>query len=64
MFYCLAVYIITDWMFKNYAVRNGGVGGQMGKSQYAMGGRSKRTSACNWGGGSNFCQCGAYVLIE
>ena len=67
-YYCLIKHLL--WllsclcMFKNIAVRNGGVGGQMGKGKYAMGGRSKRTSACSGGGGSNFCHFGAYVLIE
>ena len=36
----------------------------MGKSTYAMGGRSKRTCAYDGGGWLNFCYFGAYVLIE
>ena len=51
-------------MPRNILLEMGG-GGQTTKSMYAKGGVSiKRTCAYEGGGGSNFSQFRAYVLIE
>ena len=49
MLYSLLFDGIMDWIFKTILVGMGG-GCQMGKSTYAMGGRSKRTFADDGGG--------------
>ena len=50
LFYSLFLHGIIVWVFKNTPLRNG-TGGQMGKSTYTIGGRSKRTCAHNGEGG-------------
>jgi len=61
---CFAVLFSMELLIGHLKIFPLEMGGQTGKSTYAIGGHSMRTCAYNGKEGSYFCHFGAYVLTE
>ena len=54
IFYSLVLYGLSDWIFQSFPIRNGGGGVRWERVRTQWGDRSKRTCACDGGGGEIF----------